>query len=186
MLVCSAKTNEAIPVEFRKTAEALFPPCGYKDGISPAEREVQSFADMLGIGLEFSQIMNDEPSEREAFLNSFKNNIDILIQKTWVDKDDEFRKQRLQERVPGLINLVENDDYRAALTEFGDILDELSFLLFGAQSRQEDFTEYTMRIDEQMGLFWWYGSHLADLAKIEDERAFFPVLLIGLCYLTNF
>jgi hypothetical protein len=186
MLTCSEKTNEAIPAEFRKTAEALFPPCGYKDGISPGEREVQSFADMLGIGLDYSQLMNNEASEKEAFLNSFKNNIDILIQKTWVDKDDEFRKQRLQERVPGLINLIEQEDNREALTEFGDILDELSFLLFGAQSRQDDFTEYTMRIDEQMGLFWWYGAHLEEYASIEDESAFFPVLLIGLCYLTNF
>ena len=51
---------------------------------------------------------------------------------------------------------------------------------------KEDFTEYTFRIDVQMGLFWWYASKLSSLKEIKDEKISWAVLLLGLCYLTNF
>jgi hypothetical protein len=182
----SAHFNEAIPLEYRPTAEALVPEAGFPDASGPKESQALAFAEMLGIGWDYRRLLSAPAEEMDSFLDSFRNNIDILIQKTWVEKDDEQKKICLQDKVPTLLKLLDKEDYRSALSEFGAILDGLAFLLFGAQSRQCDFTEYTMRIDEQMGLFWWYGSRLADLSKIEDDSAFFPVLLIGLVYLTNF
>jgi hypothetical protein len=178
--------NDAIPSEYREVAEALFPTEGFSDGNGPAEADALAFAEILGIGWDYRRLLNAEMFETADFLSSFRNNIELLIQKTWVDKADEFRKEKLEARVPPFITLIESADYRAALQEFGSILDELANLFFGPQSRKDDFTEYTMRIDEQMGLFWWYGAQLDALSSIEDERCFYSILLIGLCYLTNF
>jgi hypothetical protein len=58
--------------------------------------------------------------------------------------------------------------------------------LFGEQSDKEDFTEYTFRIDVQMGLFWWYGSRLHLLKEVKNDKVLWAVLLLGLCFLTNF
>ncbi|MDR1127472.1 MAG: hypothetical protein LBL06_05025, partial [Treponema sp.] len=75
--------------------------------------------------------------------------------------------------------------YQQALADFNQILNNLAFLFFGAQSHKEDFTEYTLRIDTQMGLFWWYGAQLSGIKQTDDEylRA---LLLLGVCYLSNF
>jgi hypothetical protein len=125
-------------------------------------------------------------------LGHFQNNLDLLIQKTWVEKADESRKERLQNSVPGFIAGIEQGDYRKALTDFGLILDELAYLFFGAQSYKEDFAEYTFRIDTQMGLFWWYGGQIGRCLQQNgggqdpDNEWLWAVLLIGICYLTNF
>jgi len=69
---------------------------------------------------------------------------------------------------------------------FNEILNELAYLLFGSQSDKEDFSEYTFRIDAQMGLFWLYGSRLSFFKELKDDKTLWAVLLLGLCYLTNF
>jgi hypothetical protein len=180
--------NKAIPEEYRKVAEELFPPEGFSKGRGPRLENALAFADILGIGSDYRTLLDTQKSEADlrAFLGHFQNNLDLLIQKTWVEKADEARKEKLQDRVPGFIADVERGDYQRALKEFGAILEELAYLFFGVQSHKEDFTEYTMRIDMQMGLFWWYGGQLNCLAKLADTENFKAVLLLGLCYLTNF
>jgi hypothetical protein len=179
--------------KYRTVAETLFPPKGYGKGKFPTFDEAQTFAEMLGVGAEYKRLLaiSDPGSsatipEFKRFLAHFQNNLALLISKTWVEKVDEARKERLQYRLPSFVKIVETGDYQAALKEFGSVLEELAFLFFGNQSLQDDFTEYTLRIDTQMGLFWWYGSQIKtqefDMA-CGIQRA---LLLIGICYLTNF
>ncbi|MDR2181169.1 MAG: hypothetical protein LBN92_00655 [Treponema sp.] len=179
--------SRGVPREFRRAAEALFP-------ASPAGKtttaEAAAFAAVLGIGTDFNKYLNATEAEQKKFLTSFKNNLDLLIQKTWVEKVDEDRKDKLKNTVPALIAHIEQADYRKALEEFAQILEELAWLLFGPQSRKDDFFEYAFRIDTQMGLFWWYAGHLgsflsqggADL----DGGVLKAVLLLGICFLTDF
>jgi hypothetical protein len=189
--------NNAIPVEYRKIAEGLFPPGGFPPGKGPLVEAAISFAEILGIGADYNKILAGHKSDKDfhVFLEHFQNNLDLLIQKTWVEKADEIRKEKLQDRIPGLVDAIEGEDYTAALKEFSSILDELAYLFFGSQSSQDDFTEYTLRIDTQMGLFWWYGGQIGCLHSQEngkhpgasnDKEALRAILLIGLCYLTNF
>jgi hypothetical protein len=103
-----------------------------------------------------------------------------------VEKSDEARKEQLQRRLPVLIGFIESGDWRAALEEFGAVLDELAYLFFGVQSLKEDFTEYALRIDTQMGLFWWYGSQIRTKNLKIDDNILRALLLIGICYLTSF
>jgi hypothetical protein len=93
-------------------------------------------------------------------------------------------------RIPGFIAGIEQENYSKALGEFGVILEELAYLLFGAQSHKDDFTEYALRIDTQMGLFWWYGGQLekflSSVPSDVNKDSLLAILLIGICYLTNF
>jgi len=149
------------------------------------------FAKVLGIGTEYRRLMKvgRDTDEMRKFLGHFQNNLDLLIQKTWVEKIEEARKEKLQDKVPPFMDLIMRGDFRQAIEEFGAILDELAYLLFGKQSTGDDFTEYTFRIDIEMGLFWWYGSQLAsglDDATVDCGEYLWAMLLIGICYLTNF
>jgi hypothetical protein len=199
--------NKAIPPEYRKIAEDLFPPGGFPQGQGPTVKAAEAFAEILGIGADYKSMLNTPRSsgEVEHFLGHFQNNLDLLIQKTWVDKADENRKEKLQNRIPDFIAIIGEENYRDALGEFGAILEELAHLFFGAQSRREDFTEYTFRMDAQLGLFWWYGGQIGCLRpvcdgkscagcnspggipqEVSDNGSLWAVLLIGICYLTNF
>jgi hypothetical protein len=202
MYSCSSRVNEAIPAEYRTVAEELFPPGGFPPGQGPVLEAAIGFAEILGIGLDYKHLLASEKADTglRAFLGHFQNNLDLLIQKTWVEKADEARKENLQDRLPGFIAAIEGAQYLEALAEFSEILDELAYLFFGVQSSKDDFTEYTLRIDTQMGLFWWYGGQIGCLQPPNKEPAggashrdgtcsqdvYQAILLIGICYLTNF
>ena len=152
-----------------------------------------AFANALGIGEDYKKLWNIHKTGQAAgnFLYRFQNNLDLLIQKTWVEKSDESRKEELQDQVLPFIALIENGDYQKALEEFGAVLEELAYLFFSTQSQKEDFAEYVLRIDTQMGLFWWYGGQInsakgAAWVKSVDRNVLYALLLLGICYLTNF
>ncbi|MCL2411882.1 MAG: hypothetical protein FWC97_09605 [Treponema sp.] len=177
-----------LPAEYQKTAESLFPGNGFPNGQAPNLKAAADFAKILGIGVEYQRLLalEKESGELKKFLDHFQNNMDLLIKKTWVDKSDEKRKYKLQDKVPLFMKTIEQGDYLKSIEEFSTILDDLAYLLFGAQSEKEDFTEYTFRIDEQMGLFWWYESRLMLFKELKEQQVLWAVLLLGLCYLTNF
>jgi len=177
-----------LPVEYRKVAERVFPRDGLFKSQLPDLKGVGEFAKVLGISVEYQRLLalDKHSSELRTFLDHFQKNLDLLIKKTWVDKSDENRKDILHEKAPLFMDTIERRDFIKSIEEFSVILDELSYLLFGEQSEKSDFTEYTFRIDAQMGLFWWYGSRLSVFKDFKDEKILWAVLLLGLCYLTNF
>ena len=188
-----SSVNSSIPGEYRAIAESLFPPDGFQQGQGPDLKNAADFAQALGIGADYQRLLGlGKNGGLQAFLEHFKNNLDLLIRKTWVEKGDEARKEKLHNEVPPLVTLIEQGNFHQALEVFGAILEELAYLFFGSQSTSDDFTKYTFRIDTQMGLFWWYGGKLATLKELNeknggrDAQALWAVLLIGLCYLTNF
>jgi len=187
--MCSPCASNTLPEEYRAIAGDLFPPGGKGSSVEAA----RAFAVVLGIDEEYNEVWNTHKSGQapREFLDRFQNNLDLLIQKTWVEKVDEIRKEKLQDRVPPLIALIEKEDYSGALEEFGAILEELAYLFFGVQSQKDDFTEYALRIDTQMGLFWWYGGQISGARKAPwiknaDKDVLLALLFLGICYLTNF
>ncbi|MDR1411578.1 MAG: hypothetical protein LBI91_05195 [Spirochaetaceae bacterium] len=193
MINCPARANNALPAEYRKIAENLFPPEGYTPGKGPSVDAAIAFSEILGIGADYRKLLAPESpggGNLNSFWGHFQNNLDLLIQKTWVEKADEIRKEKLVNRIPGFIADIGQENYPKALGEFGVILEELAYLFFGAQSQKDDFTEYALRIDTQMGLFWWYGGQLERFLSPApsgvDKNSLLAVLLIGICYLTNF
>jgi len=182
--------NSAIPGEYRKTAERLFPRGGQKPDIKAASE----FAKALGIGVEYQRLfaLDRNSADMRKFLEHFQNNLDLLIKKTWVEKSDEARKGKLQDIIPPFMVSIEQGNFQRAIEESGVIFEELAYLFFGVQSNADDFIEYAFRIDAQMGLFWWYGGRLSSLKEFKDknnvidDKILWAVMLVGLCYLTNF
>jgi len=187
-------TNSTPLGEYRKVAERLFPKEGFFRGYKPDIKPAAEFAKALGIGVEYQRVLalDRNSAELRIFLEHFQNNLDLLIRKTWVEKSDETRKDALQDKIPPFMTSIEQGNFSKTIEEFGIILEELAYLFFGAQCGKDDFTEYTFRIDAQMGLFWWYGGRLASLKElggkndVMNEKVLWAVLLLGLCYLTNF
>jgi hypothetical protein len=141
-------------------------------------------ASVLGVLTDFKKIRSEGgDGVCGDFLEHLHSNLDLLISKTWVSKGDERRKIALQERIPGLLRLIEKKRYNDALHEFIAILEELAYLFFGKQSKKDDFIEYAMRIDPQFGLFWCYAGLLEGQEDIRGNIREF--LLVGLCYLRN-
>ena len=176
-LTCSYKV---LPKEYRKLAETLFSDsCDYL-----------AFADKLGVGTYYRRLDSDWKNldELDKFLHSFRNNLELLIQKTWVEKVDENRKETLLDQVPDFISLIKQEDYARALREFRIILEEIAWLLFGTQSIKDDFLDYVIRIDDQLGLFWWYSCQLEYFLsqKPKETETLRALLFLGLCYLTDF
>ena len=193
MFACPPCASKALPREYRRVADRLFPPKGFPAGKGPSVEAAGAFADILGIGEDYRRLWNNHKSgqAKAEFLNQFQNNLDLLIQKTWVEKADELRKEDLQDQVSPFITFIESGDYPRALEEFGAILEELAYLLFSTQSKKEDFAEYVLRIDTQMGLFWWYGGQIngakgAPWVSKVDQNIVYALLLLGICFLTNF
>ena len=193
MFTSPPSASKALPREYRSTADKLFPPKGFLRGKGPSIDAAASFAAALGIGEDYKRLWNVYKSGQATgdFLERFQNNLDLLIQKTWVEKSDQARKEALLDKVPPFISLIDKGDYAGALEEFGAILEELAYLFFGVQSHKDDFSHYVLRIDPQMGLFWWYGGQInagreASWMKGIDNNVLYALLLIGICYLTNF
>jgi len=182
--------NSAIPSEYRRTVERLFPKGGQKPDIKAANE----FAKALGIGVEYQRLLalDRNSADIRKFLELFQNNLDLLIKKTWVEKSDEGRKRKLQDKIPSFMMSIELGNLPRAVEESGVIFGELAYLFFGGQSNADDFIEYVFRIDAQMGLFWWYGGRLSSIKEfkdkygVTDDKVLWAVLLLGLCYLTNF
>ena len=183
-----------LPGEYRKAAERLFHKDGFLRRQKPDMKAAAEFAKSLGIGTEYQRVFELEKNSEElkTFLEYFQDNLDLLIQKTWVEKSEEKRKKKLQDDLPSFMTKIEQRDFPEAIEEFRAIMEELAYLFFGDQRNKNDFTEYTFRIDAQMGLFWWYVSRLASLKELIeknedwDEKCLWAVLLLGICYLTNF
>ena len=194
MIRNNSVTGFTLPGEYKKAAERLFPKDGFSKGLKPEMKAASEFAKVLGISADYQRLLalGKESEEMQTFLGYFQNNLDLLIQKTWVEKSDERRKEKLQNEIPSFMAKIEIGDFLEAIDEFNIILAELAYLFFGAQSEKNDFTEYTFRIDAQMGLFWWYGKKLASLKELSGKNGchgdtvLWAILLLGICYLTNF
>jgi hypothetical protein len=194
--------KKKVPVEYHKVIDSLFSEKALASGKPPTAKAIDLFANALGIAVNYTRLRRSIVKETKKnlfpkngddvyggglrlFLSRFQENFDLMIAKTWVEKDDEERKERLQWKIPDFVKQVENGDYNGALTEFSDIIHELAYLLFGEQSQKPDFLDYTFRIDSSMGLFFWYGLHLDTFFEHKGEVVR-DILLLGMCYLADF
>lgn len=136
-------------------------------------------ASAFGAKPNFSSISNDDSLK---LVNSFKNNLQLLIQKTWVEKSDIALKDQLLYQLDLLLgNEVWKDNYSLFL----QIISQAVFLMFGQKPDTPDFAEYTLRIDPEFGIFWWYISSLPPKAEWSEEKCRIA-MLIGMFFLANY
>ena len=147
---------------------------------SDFNKSVNVIANTFGYSKDFAS-MNEESISK--LLISFKNNLTLLIQKTWVEKSDIALKDQLLFQLDQL--LKDNQTWLENYGLFRQIINQAVFLMFGQQTDSEEFTEYTLRIDPEFGIFWWYISNLPDSINWAEEKCKIAMLL-GMYFLANY
>ena len=113
---------------------------------------------------------------------SFKHNLTLLIQKTWVEKSDIALKEKLLYQ---LKIFLQNNNWKEDYSLFLQMINQAVFLMFGQDPENPDFSEYALRIDPEFGIFWWYISNLP-LENDWSESKCRIAMLIGMFFLANY
>lgn len=146
-------------------------------------------ADAFGDQGSFASTMSPKSSERDEaekkLVLSFQKNLELLVQKTWVEKADESMKEEMLFRINTLCANLSRFDYHTALSEFLPVLHDVVYLLFGNLARNEFFLEYAVRIDPDFGFFWYYINSLPPHKDWSEAKCRAAVLL-GIFFLANF
>jgi hypothetical protein len=119
----------------------------------------------------------------KKLLTSFKKNLTLLVQKTWVEKSDIALKDEL---LYHLENFKTSDSsWKDDFEPFLNIINNAVLLMFGQSTESDDFVEYSLRIDPEFGIFWWYISNLPPKANWTEEKCRVATL-IGMYFLSNY
>ena len=148
-----------------------------------SKEEYESSADMIALAFgakkEFTKISDEEVSKLET---SFKNNLTLLIQKTWVEKSDIALKDKLLYQ----LNLfLEKDGWKDNYSLFLQLINDAVFLMFGQKPDTPDFADYSLRIDPEFGIFWWYISNLPSKTNWSESKCRIA-MLVGMFFLANY
>jgi len=185
------ETDDLVATDIEKAAFKALPLLIAADENRRARYAVQ-IADILGNAGEFHQYVSGSAADRLAridrLLRVFRENVELLVHKTWVEKTEEKPKDRLLEDLSTFEREFRDGAVVAAFKRFVALANSLASLLFGHQSKAEDFVAYCFRIDLKFGLFFWYvgelekqareGDHADDLLTVET--------LLGVYVLSSF
>jgi len=131
-----------------------------------------AFADLLGSPGEFRQYAQGRMADRlvriDHLLRVFLENSELLVHKTWVEKSDEKRKDRLIEEIVAFEREFREGAIKASFRRFVILCHSIAHLLFGAQSRADDFLSYAFRIDPKLGLFFWFVDELEEQVRSDS------------------
>ncbi len=131
-----------------------------------------AFADILGNPGEFKKYVQGRMADRLAridhLLKVFLENSELLVHKTWVEKSDDKRKQRLIEEIVAFEREFREGAVRASFRRFVLLCHSIAHLLFGAQSRADDFLAWAFRIDPKLGLFFWFVDEIEKQVRSDD------------------
>ncbi|MCQ2595700.1 MAG: hypothetical protein MJ196_10605 [Treponemataceae bacterium] len=149
-------------------------------------------ADIFGGRKAFEELAAQESETRNVkeskLISSFHNNLNLLVQKTWVEKSDETLKDQALFRLSKFCEACSNKEYETCYQDFLPLLQDVVYLMFGIQTRKQEFLEYALRIDPGFGTFWWYITNLPEVpaAKIENAEKERIFILLGMYFLANY
>ncbi len=124
-------------------------------------------------------------SSETTLVASFHNNLTLLIQKTWVEKSDEVLKDQVLYKLDEVCALIEKKEYAKVYENFIDLLNDAVFLMFGALSTKDDFSEYALRIDPGFGVFWWFLKSVSQKMP-KDAKVGRLYIILGMLFLANY
>ncbi len=125
------------------------------------------------------------PEKEKVLIDSFHNNLTLLIQKTWVEKSDEVLKDQILYKLDEVCSLVTAKEYGRVYEDFIDLLNDSVFLMFGAISTKDDFAEYALRIDPGFGVFWWFLKSMSPRIP-KDIKVGRLYIILGMLFLANY
>jgi len=121
----------------------------------------------------------------KKLISSFHNNSQLLVQKTWIEKADETLKEKILFQLEEICNSISNKNYCASYSEFVDCLDTIVFLMFGTQTRSQEFGEYAMRIDPDFGIFWCFLQNIKQ-QELDSDEICRVYQLVAMTFLANY
>lgn len=143
----------------------------------------ESAADAIAMAFGASKAISvNEPEYIKKLVTSFKHNCTLLIQKTWVEKSDITLKDQLLNQLEVFLS---NESWKDNYCLFLQMINQAVFLMFGQKPDSPDFAEYTLRIDPEFGIFWWYISNLPPKTEWSEEKCRVAMLL-GMYFLSNY
>ena len=136
-------------------------------------------------GGEFSDYQDDPKEFEQHLLQSFQKNTILLVQKTWVEKDDVSLKEQVLYKLDQFCTAMKENHWTKLYPAFREIITDIVYLMFGSQAKSKDFDEYALRIDPEFGIFWWYFAQLPATVDWSDDKSFY-VLFVGMFFLANY
>jgi hypothetical protein len=155
-------------------------------------RHAIRLADIIGNPGEFQQIVVGAPAERLAridrLLRVFRDNVELLIHKTWVEKSEEKPKERLLDDLSAFERDFRDGAVGPAFRRFVALAHSIAGLLFGHQSRDDDFLVYCFRIDPKFGLFFWFVGEMERQSRelTPSDELMTAEILIGTYAISSF
>ncbi|MBQ9237704.1 MAG: hypothetical protein IJ191_00085 [Treponema sp.] len=122
--------------------------------------------------------------QEQKLIQSFKNNLSLLVEKTWVEKSDIELKEHVLYQVGQFYNNA-SCTWKDSYVPFLDMINKAVQLMFGQQPHSEQFNAWAFRIDPEFGIFWWYISSLPHDAVWSEEKCRIAILL-GMYFLANY
>lgn len=185
-------TDEKLVTEAEKLAFDAFEGLVAAKNAEALAASATAFADVLGAPGEFAQYAQGRMADRLAridhLLKVFLENSKLLVHKTWVEKSDEKRKERLIEEILAFEREFREGAVKASFRRFVLLCHSIAHLLFGAQSRADDFLSWAFRIDPKLGLFFWFVEELEEQVRADrgSEELLTMETVIGMYVLSCF
>lgn len=146
-------------------------------------------ATLFGSLKEFSALVEGSPKDIQTaetkLITSFYNNLNLLVQKTWVEAGDEALKDQVLTRIDTICTEAKKNSYTGSYLSFISILHDVVYLMFGNQAKKDDFAEYALRIDPGFGTFWWYVESMPQENSWSSDKIRI-VMLLGMFFLANY
>lgn len=146
--------------------------------------ELQASSALIAQGFGAGSDFNAAEDESKL-LTSFKKNLTLLIQKTWVEEFDISLKEQVLYKLDQYVARTEEKKWSEAYATFIQIITDVIYLMFGNQSKGEEFTNYALRIDPEFGVFCWYVKSLPNANEWSEEKNRI-IQLLGIFFLANF
>ncbi|MCR5124023.1 MAG: hypothetical protein K6B43_02385 [Treponema sp.] len=108
--------------------------------------------------------------EEKKLISSFKRNLSLLVEKTWIEQVDISLKEEVLYKLDKYCCEIEKDNWAQSYQPFLKILNDVVYLMFGSQAKTSDFGEYALRIDPEFGIFCWYLRNLPENNNWSEEK----------------
>lgn len=183
-----AVDNPATLAETGAAAE-LWPQFTGTDNGLLRQKYAAALADLIGAPGEFHRYLagpqGDLAERQDRLIAMFRDNVRLLLGKTWVESHDEKRRDSAIALLDKLLSAYRSGDWPLALGRFATLAADLAWLLFGESPDDPLFMDYVYRIDSKLGLFYWFVSRMKDQPEPKAELAKLQ-LLVGMYALASF
>ena len=181
--------DDPADVDVEKAAFEIFPLLANTDNAVLRREYGSALADIIGGPGAFRKYVignsGDIASRRSHLLEVFRDNVRLLVAKTWVDGKDETRKAEALASLDAFAGMVSAYDFLNAIPAFVGVADSVATLLFGEDGNDAGFIDYVFRIDPRLGIFYWYVDRLREQDGIDPDLAFIE-LFVGIYSLASF